>query len=190
MTDRICSLPDCGKREKARQLCSNHYNRAMADGTLRLLSESGEERFWARLDKSGECWLWTGCLTPEGYGRATFRSVSILTHRLAYLLAFGELPSAGLGLDHDCHNRDLTCMGGPTCLHRRCVNPAHLVPRTHAENMRASHVVMRSHCIHDHEFTPENTRMDPRTGVRHCKTCHRNRARDRHRRLAREKAAR
>jgi hypothetical protein len=26
------------------------------------------ERFWEKVDRSGDCWLWTGCRTPDGYG--------------------------------------------------------------------------------------------------------------------------
>jgi hypothetical protein len=29
-----------------------------------------EARFWARVDKSGECWLWTGPRDKDGYGKA------------------------------------------------------------------------------------------------------------------------
>lgn len=29
---------------------------------------TAEERFWAKVDKSGECWLWTSAISPGGYG--------------------------------------------------------------------------------------------------------------------------
>jgi hypothetical protein len=50
-------------------------------------------------------------------------------HRVFYELLVGPIPD-GYQLDHTCHNRDDGCVGGPTCTHRACVNPAHLEPVT------------------------------------------------------------
>ena len=78
-----------------------------------------EERFWAKVEKTEECWLWDGCLNSRGYGCIGINGVSRLAHRVAYEAAKGPIPD-GLVIDHLCHNADPSCSGGPTCRHRRC----------------------------------------------------------------------
>jgi hypothetical protein len=96
-------------------------------------------------------------------------------HRVAYEMLVGTIPK-GLDLDHICHNGS-GCGGGESCPHRRCVNPDHLEPVTHRENMLRGETVAamharKTHCIHGHEFTPENTRIK-RDGSRNCRACDR-----------------
>lgn len=152
---------------------------------------SAEDRFWARVDKTaggpvppgrpelGPCWPWTASTT---YGYGAFNAgggKNVRAPRFAYELAIGPIPD-GLHLDHLCHTFDDACAGGDDCPHRRCCNPAHLEPVTLAENTRRGRSAQvtsqrrraRTHCIHGHEFTPENTRTD-RRGRRSCKTCQR-----------------
>ena len=43
-------------------------------------------RFWARVDKSGGCWEWTGPRTEVGYGRIKVKGKWKSAHRLAYTL--------------------------------------------------------------------------------------------------------
>lgn len=91
-------------------------------------------------DRRGEneCWPWIGTLTPGGYGHIRLDAPSRrkgLAHRLVYEQACGPIP-AGMQIDHMCHDSD--CPGGPTCPHRRCVNPAHLRLSTPAANLRRS----------------------------------------------------
>lgn len=85
---------------------------------------TAEERFWKKVDKAGPngCWVWTASLDTNGYGR--FRAVNVHygAHRFAYMLVVGSI-SEGLSLDHLCRNT-------------ACVNPDHLEPVTHDENMR------------------------------------------------------
>lgn len=76
------------------------------------MSDKDIARFWAKVDKSNECWTWTGATSLTGYGRISFRGETVRAHRFAYALAHGECPN-NLELDHICHNR-------------LCVNPAHL----------------------------------------------------------------
>jgi hypothetical protein len=78
-------------------------------------------------------------------------------------------------VDHQCHNRSKSCRGGPSCLHRRCINPDHLraVPtkvNVLAGKGRAAHNAAAEQCIHEHAFTPENTYYDE-DGHRQCKRC-------------------
>jgi hypothetical protein len=127
------------------------------------------------------CWHWTGDLDKGGYGIATVNRKPRRSHRVAYERHHGvHLPKRGepghMQVDHACHNRSKSCPGGSTCLHRRCVNPAHLVLLTAKENTEASvhtaaHVNRRkTHCVHLHEFTVENTYIKP-NGARACKRC-------------------
>jgi hypothetical protein len=64
--------------------------------------------------------------TPRGWR-------PVYAHRWAYIHWKGWIPR-GHTLDHRCHSEDESCPGGPSCLHRRCVDPEHLEPVTLAEN--------------------------------------------------------
>jgi hypothetical protein len=133
--------------------------------------------FWAKVEKTDGCWLWTGPLDEQGYGRIKWNEQQ-LAHRVSYILAAGPIPE-GLAIDHVCHN-GTDCQGGPSCIHRRCVNPAHLEPVTAGENLRRSHVVGRlakTVCIRGHEFTEESVYVTP-NGHRQCLECRRQRERE------------
>jgi hypothetical protein len=98
-----------------------------------------ESRFFDKVVWNGgedECWTWQGARTSAGYGHLRGRSQTetILAHRLAYELFVGPVP-VGRELDHTCHN-DSDCEGGPGCVHRLCVNPAHLEVVTPSVNAR------------------------------------------------------
>lgn len=129
------------------------------------------ERFWSRVDATpGEgCWLWLGNPTNRGYGALNVLDHTVPAHRFSYELHFGPIPD-GYEIDHLCRNR-------------LCVNPSHLEPVTHRENLLrgtgfAAVNAAKTHCPHGHEYTPENTYNSPHPqGGRICRTC--KRARDR-----------
>jgi hypothetical protein len=136
--------------------------------------------FLRAADMSGgpdACWPWT-MGTRDGYGQLGKRPC-VGAHRFAYEHFVGPIP-AGYSIDHLCHAADLECPGGRECLHRRCVNPAHLEAVTQRENILRSSLTMpfvnaaKTHCPRGHEYTPENTYRNPgKANSRDCRTCRR-----------------
>lgn len=121
-----------------------------------------EERFWAKVNKgsSDNCWLWTACVDKDGYGFFWNGAKQGFAHRYAYEWFVGPIPK-GLQIDHLCRVRN-------------CVNPDHLETVTNRENTLRGYAptainARKTHCIRNHEFTPENTLRVPRG--RHCKAC-------------------
>jgi hypothetical protein len=99
-----------------------------------------EERIWRRIVWNGdedECWTWEGATTSMGYGHVNAGpgAPNVLVHRLMHELFIGPIPD-DLEVDHLCHNADKGCAGGTRCLHRRCVNPAHLEAVTQSVNAK------------------------------------------------------
>jgi hypothetical protein len=188
----ICSIEGCDRPVQAKGWCSGHHHRwhrygdPTAGGPMRTISRLRDPvaRFWEAADCSGgldTCWPWTKGVSSQGYGQFTSADArKVLAHRVAYELAYGPIPD-GLTVDHRCHD-PAVCGLGADCPHRRCVNPAHLEAVTMVVNvMRGSGVgatnAAKTHCIHGHEFTPENTYI--RKGNRHCIKCRRRRERER-----------
>ena len=131
------------------------------------------ERFWSRVDKSGDCWLWTAGLDPSGYGRLRVDGLPRLVHRVSYVIARGPIPT-GLTVDH-------------LCFVRTCVNPDHLEAVTSEVNYRRAVESGRlarngdehrrkTHCPREHPYDEVNTYITPRGG-RSCRTCRRKRGR-------------
>jgi len=74
------------------------------------------------IDTVTGCWNWDGTPDELGYGSKKEHGRSVGAHRWVYEQLVGPIPD-GKVPDHLCRN--------PTC-----VNPAHLEPVTHAENIR------------------------------------------------------
>ncbi len=81
------------------------------------------QRFAQRVILTDEgCWGWAGASDRLGYSRLGGKAHTTYAHRLAYELMVGPIPD-GTELDHICRNRG-------------CVNPEHLRPCNHSENLR------------------------------------------------------
>lgn len=133
------------------------------------MDEWSVEAFWQKVEKQDNgCWIWTGAKVQNGYGQVRIDGTLLLAHRVAWWMSHGEWPKVA---DHDCHNQDTTCAGGPTCPHRACVNPAHLTSGTQKDNLAASPLTGQGRaCRRGHLWTPENTYVTP-NGRRQCRAC-------------------
>ena len=68
------------------------------------------------------CWIWTGGLGKNGYGRYTISGKRELAHRIAFRIANGIDPMERLV----CHHCDVPL----------CVNPSHLFLGTQKDNLQ------------------------------------------------------
>jgi len=179
---KTCTVDGCTRPHRCKGLCEIHYSRKrngndnMSPELLRYRRRPPLLESFERTSVD-ECWPWLGNLS-HGYGRWVG---DVHAHRAVYEALIGPLP-AGLDLDHLCHNRDTTCPGGTeNCVHRRCVNPAHLEPVPRRVNVLrgagpSAVNARKDECIHGHPFDAANTYIN-RDGWRGCRTCNRERRR-------------
>lgn len=112
-------------------------------------------RFWAKVEKTDTCWLWTGT-THHGYGAIKVGNTMRKAHRIA--LDFASRPvSEGYEVDHLCRNRS-------------CVRPDHLDIVTRQENNRRRR---RATCGRGHPLTGDNVYVRMPRGERVCRACQR-----------------
>jgi hypothetical protein len=148
-----------------------------------MAKRTPEERFWAKVDKTETCWLWTAG-TSSGYG--VFhpqKRQNVYAHRYAYTLLVGPIPK-GHELDHIKANG---------CTSTLCVKaiadeqgPAHLEPVVHRENIlrgdsAAAKHAAKTHCNRGHPLAGDNMYLDPR-GARTCRACAKRRCQEGRRR--------
>lgn len=180
---RICGIEGCARGTKAKGYCQTHYRRfrkgqpldAPINPSFQRFGPGDENRFWAKVNKAEDCWLWTAS-TINGYGAFSIVGTIVLAHRYSYELAKGPI-APGLVIDHLCMT--------PTC-----VNPDHLEMVTVAENTRrgysgpigAAYHLAKTHCPHGHPYDAENTAYRKPGWGRICRAC--SRERDARRRAA------
>jgi len=129
------------------------------------------------------CWEWNGAYVEKnGYGGFWDGARWVRAHVFSFVFFKGQIPM-GFVVDHTCHNNDRLCKDGASCRHRRCVNPDHLRTATIGDNALAGNSLFadearRTHCIHGHEFTLDNTYIRKDNGHRVCMTCSSIRNRD------------
>lgn len=136
------------------------------------------ERFSSKVQFSDDgCWLWRASRTRHGYGRyGKGRRVDGwgVAHKCGWEFIHGPVPE-GLELDHLCRVPS-------------CVNPAHLEPVSHAENIiRGDNGNRNGLCRRNlHPWIPENIYLDGGrgNGNQRCKECRKEWERQRYAREA------
>jgi HNH endonuclease len=109
-----------------------------------------------RMVLDGDCWLCSSGIVGGGYARIGKDADRRYAHVVFYESLVGPVPE-GLELDHLCRVRN-------------CVNPAHLEPVTHRENVLRSENFVAEHAAKTH--CPEGHAYDMvEAGRRRCRTC-------------------
>lgn len=116
------------------------------------------ERFWAKVDKGPDCWVWTGATRGYGYGQFWLSDGrKVAAHR--WVMGDPE----GKAVLHRCDNPP-------------CVRPDHLYLGTQKSNMQDRLARGRNpkaeatECQNGHAYTEANTRWT-KGGQRRCRTC-------------------
>lgn len=131
------------------------------------------QRFWDKVspEPNSGCWLWTAAILRK-YGRFRFGAdgtATKLAHRGAYQRLVGPVPE-GMELDHLCRTPS-------------CVNPAHLRPISHYDNVMCGDLpkvsflkhAAKTHCPKGHPYDEANTYHAPGKPNRQCRQCQRER---------------
>jgi hypothetical protein len=129
---RTC--PHCGRsfRSPRRNLCCSRTCGAAYWQAQR--KPSPDERFWSKVNRLGDCWLWTGSRDDKGYGHFQPRDgYPVMAQRFAYASTFGPIPE-GNSVCHHCDNPP-------------CVNPWHLFTGTASDNQQDSIRKGRKYCL-------------------------------------------
>lgn len=158
---------------ECRKFALRRWYRRNSQRPVRL---SPEERL-AKYTNQGPpeaCWEWLGTISNRGgYGVFSLAGRRRYAHRYVYERLHGPVVE-GKELDHLCRNR-------------RCVNPNHLEPVAHAENVRRGskenfdpdrlgrYQRSKMQCPQGHIYSKENTKINY-AGRRVCRTCEREKA--------------
>lgn len=134
------------------------------------------KRFWDKVEKTSECWNWTGAKIPGGYGSIwdSETKKSVMAHRKVYELCVGPIPEGfNWTIDHLCKNR-------------LCVNPEHLELVSRGENANRGDGPTginsrKTHCINGHLLEGDNLYIEPTNGKRRCRMCRNQSNRDKRR---------
>lgn len=117
-----CSVEGCDRAQLSKGLCSAHYEQMRRTGALKAVREyepTIEGRFWAKVEKTDDCWVWTARKNQSGYGEFGNEG-SKLAHRFSWAMHNGPIPD-GMEIDHICFTP-------------ACVRPDHLRLATRKQN--------------------------------------------------------
>lgn len=102
-----------------------HYRRWHRYGDVHFVkvdvSLSDEDRFWAKVEKTDDCWLWVGYKNKAGYGRIRYEGRLRVAHEVSWILAGNKVLPEKV-LDHF------------KCYNPACVRPSHLEQVTPTQN--------------------------------------------------------
>lgn len=160
-----CAVDGCEARVVCRGWCDKHYTRWKRHGDPLTMIHGlpWRQRLADKFKRAGasDCWPWRDKPNHDGYGSFHLddaKRSSRLAHVVVYESLVGPVPT-GLELDHLCRNR-------------LCVNPGHLEPVTHAENMRRGAHARKTRCKYGHPFDSTNTlRPSNHPTWRRCRAC-------------------
>ena len=102
-----------------------------------MSDKTTEQRFWEKVDKSGDCWNWTGAKSSNGYGAFRVNSNQHRSHRYSYELIYGAIPAG----KHVCHH----------CDNKICVRVSHLFLGTQKDNADDRERKGRGNQVHGQE---------------------------------------
>jgi hypothetical protein len=118
--------------------------------------------FWNKVDKTGDCWIWTAKV-DDGYGRwaPPGETKQYLVHRLSFAVLKEKIQN-NLQVDHLCKVRN-------------CLNPDHLEQVTTKENTRRGLAKKFNTdpnlCPYGHEYDKEVPGKAPDSIYKVCTTC-------------------
>ena len=145
MAHRICTVDDCGRKDNGGGLCTTHQYRLKKFGNVQAhipiasRKPTRKSKFPRRPPglspaevfvyymgptppEPNQCWLWTAYSLQSGYGAFRYGDTIVTAHRTSFELFSGQIPE-GMHVRHACDTP-------------ACVQPAHLLIGTHADNMR------------------------------------------------------
>lgn len=113
-------------------------------------------QFWAKVEMTATCWVWTGVKSSSGYGRYWWGGVMEGAHRVSLEIA-GKKIRSGVDVHHICRNTS-------------CVRPSHLKPLTRKEHARHGVPATRATCRKGHIYTKKTLLLSAK-GHRSCRLC-------------------
>jgi hypothetical protein len=142
LTLRTC--PECSQLFTPKNRNTFCGKRCSAIASRRKRSIPLAIRFWSKVDKSGEHWIWTGSLFAEsGYGLFHINGKPVGAHRVAWELTNGPIPEGDV-IRH-------------TCDIKPCVRPFHLLNGTQKDNIHDAITRGRN----PHGVTHGNAKLTP-----------------------------
>ena len=164
---KVCSIEGCERKHYGKGWCENHYARWRRTGDTddsRAVKSDECERFWSKVDKLGDCWLWTDGLNGSGYGSFRLTDGRSVGAHVAAVILDGREVAVGMHVDH---------VRERGCQFRHCVRPDHLEVVTAREN--ALRIDRGEKCKRGHDRA-EHMR-ERSNGTRYCSECHREQSR-------------
>lgn len=149
---------ECVPGRLKKGLCSKHYQRQRSSGTTSAPQKASTLTRYETDEKTG-CWLYTGPLYSNGYGKLSREEHGTrLAHRASFIEHRPEVKIDGFDLDHMCRDRS-------------CINPWHLdrVPR--GQNLSRGYDVRNQGLCRnlDHRMAGDN--VGNLNGYRYCREC-------------------